>query len=61
MERSVGTFVGNTVTVTISASHLLDLPDGIIADQVRKKITNFVIEFMFIHPIAKKYQKCTSS
>ena len=49
-ERSVGTFVGNMVTITISASHLLDLPFGIIADQVRKKITNFVIEFMFIHP-----------
>ena len=45
MDRGVRTSVGNTVTVTIGATHSLDLPTMIIADQVSKKITNFVIEF----------------
>ena len=45
MVRGVRTSVANMVTVTIGAGCSLDLPAMIIANQVRKEITNFVIEF----------------
>ena len=46
MDRGVRTSVGNTVTVSIGVGCSLDLPAGIIANQVRKEITNFVIGFI---------------